>query len=139
MYLGRYQLGATVGLELYCHDSNNQMVVPDSPPQLKTFSGTTLVEAKLMPVEDRYIVNGVFRLPLFLGRLYAVGQYSVVYYYHVTGSSYYGIHTDNFEVIPGGDVRGAGISSYFYERPEADYVVQGLESGSIIKGRNPTI
>jgi hypothetical protein len=41
--------------------------------------------------------------------------------------------------VDGGDIRGACISAYFYERPEANYVVQSLENGSIIKGRNPTV
>lgn len=139
MYLGRYQLGATLHLELPCRDLNKQAVLPDKPPQLKVFNGTTLVEAKLMPIQDRYVVTGLFRSTLFLGRLYAVGQYQVVYYYHSTATGYYGLHHDNFEVVAGGDVRGAVVGTYFYERPEASYIVQGLESGSIIKGRNPTV
>lgn len=136
-HLGRFQLGATVPLYLPCKNSSGALAVPDSPPQWKVFSGTTLVEAHLMPIEDRYVVTGLFRATLFLGRLYSTGQYNLVYYYKSSG--YYGLETDTFEIVGGGDARGAVISTYFYDRPEARYVVQGLESGSIIKGRNPTV
>ena len=139
IYLGRFQLGATVHLELPCRDLNKQAALPDLPPQYKVFNGTTVIEAHAMPIIDRYVVTGVFRSTLFLGRLYATGQYQVVYYYHNTSTGYYGLQYDNFEIVPGGDVRGAVIGTYFYERPEANYIVQGLESGSIIKGRNPTV
>lgn len=136
-WLGRHQLGQTVTLYLPCKDASNAPQVPDDCPQFKTFLGTTVIDAKQMPIEDRYIISGFFRYPLFLGRLYSVGIYSVVYYYRI--GSFYGIHTDSFEIVPSGDARGAVISTYFYARPEASYIVQGLESGSIIKGRNPTV
>lgn len=92
-----------------------------------------------MPIEDRYVLTGWFRSTLFLGRLYATGFYTVVYYYTTNGVTVQGLDTDNFEVVGGGDARGAVIGTYFYDRPEARYIVQGLESGSIIKGRNPTV
>lgn len=138
-YLGRFQLGASVPLYLRCVNVSNAPSLPDNPPQAKIFSGTTVVEARKMPIEDRYVPNctGTFRLPLFLGRLYAAGRYTAVYYYRV--SSYYGMVEDCFDVVPGGDPRGSVVSAYFLERPEASYVVQALEDGSIIKGRNPTV
>lgn len=136
-YLGKFSLGATVPLYLPCKNATKALSLPDAPPQYKSFSGTTLVEAHLMPIEDRYVITGLFRSTLFLGRLYSVGFYSVVYYYNVSG--YYGIETDNFEIVGGGDARGASVSTYFYARPEANYVVQGTEQGLIIKGRNPTV
>lgn len=135
-YLGRFQLGATVPLYLQCRATTTP-ALPDNPPQYKTFSGTTVVEAHQMPIEDRYVVTAMFRSTLFLGRLYNTGMYQVVYYYAISGTSY--ATSDNFEIVAGGDVRGAAISTYFYDRPEARYIVQGLESGQIIKGRNPTV
>ncbi len=138
-YLGRYQLGATVALYRPCQDAARVLTLPDSPPQAKVFSGTTLVEAHLMPIEDRYVVTGLFRLPLFLGRLYSAGFYQVVYYYQTGAGAANGVESDNFEVVGGGDVKGAVISTYFYSRPEATYIVQGTESGMILKGRNPTV
>lgn len=139
-YLGRYQMGQTIPLYLPCHTAAKQLSLPDLPPQLKVFDASkNLVEQHLMPIEDRYVVTGWFRFPLFLGRLYSTGYYSVVYYYTTGGKTYNGLDTDCFEVVGGGDVRGAVIGTYFYDRPEARYIVQGLESGSIIKGRNPTV
>lgn len=90
-----------------------------------------------MPIEDRYVTTGLFRATLFLGSKYSSGMYDVVYYYKVSGVTF--LETDHFEIVAGGDARGACVSTYFYERPEAQYIIQGLESGSIIKGRNPTV
>ncbi len=120
-------------------DSTRALTLPDAPPQAKIFTGTTLVESKLMPIEDRYVLTGWFRATLFLGHLYSTGFYDVVYYYSTGSGAFNGVVTDNFEIVPGGDPRGAVIGTYFYDRPEARYIVQGLESGAIIKGRNPTI
>ena len=90
-----------------------------------------------MPITERYVVTGLFRHTLFLGRLYSTGFYTVVYTYTISGTPY--ASSDNFEVVPAGDARGAAVSTYFYDRPEARYIVQGLEQGLIIKGRNPTV
>jgi hypothetical protein len=138
-YLGRFQLGATVPLYLGGRSATGALTLPDAPPQAKIFTGTTFVESKLMPIEDRYVLTGWFRATLFLGRLYSTGFYTVVYYYSTGGQTALGLESDNFEIVPGGDARGAVIGTYFYDRPEARYIVQGLESGSIIKGRNPTV
>ncbi len=138
-YLGKFQLGATVPLYLGCNDGTGALTVPDLPPQAKIFNGTTLVESKLMPIEDRYILTGWFRATLFLGRLYSTGFYTVVYYYSTGSEATHGVDTDNFEIVGGGNVNGAVVGTYFYSRPEANYIVQGLESGQIIKGRNPTV
>ena len=135
-YLGGYQLGRTVPLYLQCKQPGNIMAVPDSPPQMKVFSGSTLIEQHLMPITDRYILNGLFRYTLFLGRLYATGYYQVVYYYEISGTPY--ADTETFQVIDNGSVIGAVNSTYFYDRPEAQYIVQGTETGEILKGRNPT-
>lgn len=137
-YLGRKQLGGTATLMLQCRNASFAPSLPDAPPCWKVFSGTTLVATGQMPIQDRFTVTGLFRLPLFLNRLYAAGFYQVVYYYNVSG--FYGVEHDVFQIVPGGDLRGAVTAAYFYERPEANYIVQSLgESGSIIKGRNPTV
>lgn len=138
-YLGRYQVGATVLLYIECKNASGAPTLPDQPVQYKVFAaGSTVpVEAHLMPIEDRYIVTGLFRSTQFLGRLYSPGMYQVVYYYSLSGSPV--AETDNFEIVGGGGQLGAVVSTYFYNRPEAKFVIQGLESGQILKGRNPTV
>lgn len=139
MYLGRYQIGQCVGLYLRCAGPSKVPTAPTIAPLARIFNGTTLVQAIQLPPCDRFIPNcsGQFHLPLFLGPLYSAGQYQVVYYYTIGSTSY--VDEAGFEVMPNGDNRGAVVSAYFLERPEASYVVQGLENGSIIKGRNPTV
>lgn len=137
MYLGRFQLGGTVALYLRCRDANHAPTLPVAPPMAKIFDGSGVVEAKLMPIYERYIKTGQFKLPLFLGRLYNTGRYVVTYNYILGTDTKAG--SDCFDILPCGDARGHVHSSYFYERPEANYMVQGLEDGSITKGRNPTV
>lgn len=135
-YLGGYQLGDSIPLRLTCRASEAP-AMPDNPPQAKVFSGTTVVASHLMPIEDRYAVTAQFAYPLFLDGTFSAGQYTVVYYYAISGTPH--IETDSFDVLPGGSVNGSVVSSYFFERPQANYVVKAQEDGNVTWGRNPTI
>lgn len=138
MYLGRYQLGGTVPLRLHCETPTHAIVMPDHPPAAHVFDGSNTKQfAGLIPIDERYVLTGSFRYPLFLGSGYTVGHYSIVYYYVISGVMY--SKADTFEVVPGGDTHGAVAAAYFYERPEANYIIQALEDGSLVKRRNPTI
>lgn len=138
MYLGRFQVGGTVPLRLRCMTDTFVPTVPDDPPVVHVFNGSnTKLLATRMPVDERYVLDGSFRYPLFLGSGHAVGHYTVVYYFALSGNMK--TKEDCFEIIPGGSANGAVSAAYFYERPEANYILQGLEDGSLIKRRNPTV
>lgn len=138
MWMGRYQVGGSVPLRLRCKTDAGVPTFPDNPPMVHVFDGSnTLLLAKQMPVEERYIGTGRFNYPLFLGSGYTAGHYTVVYYFAL--SSVMKAMQDTFEVIPNGSTSGAVTAAYFYERPEANYVLQGSEDGSLTKRRGPSV
>lgn len=139
MYLGRFQLGTRVPFRLQCLDGEGgSNALPDNPPWCKVWNSSgSLVASFEMPVSDRYSQTGLFLTELFLGRDYSAGQYSVTYSYR--NSTYHGRQQDTFEVIAGGHADGAVVAMHFYVLPHATYVVQQLESGKIVQGRNPKV
>jgi len=137
MNLGRYQLGTSVPVPLLCVDGSNTPVVPDAAPYARIMHGATVVANVQMPILDSLAQTGLFHYPLYLDSSYAVGSYQAILSW-VTGS-FHGLDAHDFEIIPAGHVDGAVTSMYFYRRPHADFVVQGLQSGKIIPGRNPRV
>lgn len=138
MYLGRYQQGQSVHLFLLTRTPARVPTVPDDVPGFDVYDQAgAKVESGKLPVEDRYVQTGLFHLPLFLGQGYAAGQYRVAYRWAISGTTYQA--DAGFEITPGGHADGAVLAAFYYRRPHADFVLQQLESGSITKGRNPTV
>jgi hypothetical protein len=138
-WLGRYQNGQTLSLLVQTHDSTQKIVVPDRPPAAKVYFGASAVFSRLMPTEERYVVTGLFHLPIFLDANFVPGNYSITTYYSTGSGSYNGVQNDTFQVVGGGNVNGAIQGMYFLQRPQANFVIHGTETGLILKGRNPTI
>lgn len=138
MYRGRAQLGQTVSLLLLCRSAVGTASLPDSPPVMKIYGPSGgAVRNKEMPILERYAQSGLFHYPLFLNADFSPGQYHVLYYFRVGAD--YGIEEDHFEVVAGGNQDGEITAMHFYQRPHADFIVQGLESGKIVHGRNPRV
>lgn len=136
-FIGRFQLGDVLPLLLVTRDASLTPQVPTVPPAVTIWSSSAKVEKHEMPMIERFITDGMFLARVFLGSAYSTGLYTVSYNYAV--GSYQGVETDSFEILPGGSVDGNVMSMYFYRRPQADFIVQGLDSGKIVQGRNPSI
>lgn len=137
MWLGRHQLGQTVPLLLLCRSAAGTATIPTRPPVFKCYSASALVRNKEMPITERFTQPGLFYFPLFLNGDFATGQYQVLYYFRI--GSDYGVVEDNFEVVGGGQATGEVTNMHFYARPHADFIMQSLEAGLIVKGRNPKV
>jgi len=139
-YRGRYKLGDHVPLLLLTRSASGTPTLPLDVPYAKVWDNTgTLVHNFFMPIADRFAVTGLFTHNMRLGgRFPTLGMYRVVYFYNLSGS-YHGTDEDTFELIAGGDNDGTVISDYFYNRPFASFVVQQLDSGKLVSGRNPRI
>jgi len=137
-FRGKYRLGEEVVIGVLCLNASGVPTVPDDNPVAKIWdiNGNKVFNKKI-PVQDRYAQTGYFQANIYLGGAYAVGLYSVTYSYSTGGQAFVGIDEDNFEIVAGGDVDGITESLYFYHRPQADYVLQQLNSGKIKKRRNP--
>lgn len=143
MYRGRYLLGEYVPLLLYCRNGSGTPSVPDNAPLMRVYSSSGLVLdgtvplSRKMAIEDRYVLDGVFKDKLHLGSLFSTGPYRVVYTYAVSGTAYG--DEDRFEVKAGGHSDGAGISMFHYPNPRNDSVLVQCESGRLIRRRNPRL
>lgn len=137
-YRGRYQLGQNVPLRLLCTNGAGTPSVPTNAPRFAVWANGTKVSSGRLPVLDRYGQTGLFGDSLFLGSSWATGTYQVVYSYAVGTQAM--IEVDTFEIVAGGDVRGAVLALYFYVRPHANFVMQQRETArSPVWGRNPTV
>ena len=137
MYRGRFQQGQTLGMLLVTTDASSTPQKPDRPPVLKIWQGATLVLSAEVPMIDRATDLGHFLARVFLGNSFPAASYEVTFQWQV--GSYAGMQTDNFDVVPGGSPDGNIMAMYFYRRPHANFVIQSLESGRIIEGRNPVV
>lgn len=131
----RYQLGQVLPIFVQCIDDTGKPAFPDNAPQLKVWSDSGLVLSDVMPCEDRFIQTGVFLYQLFLGATFSAGQYTWAVYYKAGDN--HGIATGAFAVMGGGNPDGDIVSMHFFERPQARFLVQELDSGVIVQGRNP--
>lgn len=137
MYLGRYQLGQYVPLRLVTQTVAGAPTLPDAAPTLYTWSGTSKIETLLVPAIDQKRTTAMFFLPLFLGSLYAVGNYRVVYQW--ANSSVTNQAVDTFEIVTGGDALGDVAAMHAYDCPDGTFVVRQVGRGLLTVGRGPHV
>lgn len=137
-YRGRYQLGQAVELTLACRDASDTPAVPTNVPRLKVWTPAgALLRFQDLPPLERYTQTGLFHARLILDSTFTAGLYRVTYYWSV--GSFRGLDEDGFEVMPGGDADGAVVALHWFSRPQAKFLVQSLDSGKLVQGRNPTV
>lgn len=138
MNLGRFELGQEIVVPLICTDGNGVAVVPDLPPAIAFYNaaGVKLL-TDLMACRDRYGATGLFFYRRPLGSAFAVGKGSISMTWKAAGVAR--LRVFQFEIVPGGDAAGAVVSQYFFERPQAVYLVQHTDGGSHTFGRNPRL
>ncbi len=134
-YLGRYQQGQDVPLEIQCFQPKGVRGLPDRAPVARMYRDGTLVGAQVLPVSDDLAARcgGSY----LLGPGSEPGLYSVIYWYETGGvpRSQWQV----FEVVPGGDPAGPVIAATVLERPDGDQVLAQFGSGVLAVGRDPFI
>lgn len=143
MYRGRYRQGQEIPLAVLVRDGSGLPAPPDAVPGLDVYgSGGKVLSGKPVPVQDRFGVSpagAFFMLNVFLGAAFPAGSYTAVYGWTTGNGVFAGGSMDYFDVSAGGDPAGNVLSAYWYERPQAEYVLYQLDSGRLRKGRNPGI
>lgn len=135
MHLGRQQLGTYLDVYLQVKDASLVPSMPDGVPSLKILKGATAIYQGLMPILDKVNRIGLFHSTIFLGGTFSAGTFSVRMGYSVNGASF--IETRSFEVVPAGNSQGQVLGMYYLHSPQADFVVYSVESGAILRGKNP--
>lgn len=137
MYLGQHQVGKTLDLYLQCTDADGVKAMPTYVPFIKVWIGSSLIIAAEMPLVDKNIQVGLFRFPLFLGVGFSAGHGTAEMHYRVGNKI--GMELRTFEIVAGGHVSGQVLGSFFYRRPQANFIVYQTESGEIRRGKNPRV
>lgn len=135
MYLSRQQLGTYLDVFLQVTDAASTPIMPDGVPSIKILKGSVVVHKGLMPILDKTNQIGLFKSTIFLGGEFSVGTFSVRMGYAVGGTPF--LQTRSFEVMPAGNPLGQVLGMYYLHVPQCDFVVYSVESGSILRGKNP--
>jgi hypothetical protein len=142
-YRGRKQQGEEVTLGVLCADAAGSPAAPDAAPTVSVYGPPGLVLAgKALPVLDRYgtgVLASLFQWNLFLAEAYVPGVYHALYSWTTGAGAFAGGALDSFEVVQGGDPKGAVLSLYHWQRPHAAFVLQGLDSGRLARNRSPRL
>lgn len=134
-YRGRYQLGRFLPLAIRCRDADGIPVEPDTAPVALVAGPSGAIDSLRLGIRDRFQLTGYFQTNLRLDSRFTVGNYQVLYTWSIGGTAY--SEQDDFEVLPGGHADGAALSLFYVPRPQADYLLLGMDSGKILRRRNP--
>ena len=136
-FRGRYFLGDRLPLSLLCVNGSGVPSVPDRSPYVLLFSGSSLIVSYRIPVHDKQGQTGLFQFVQQLDSRFAVGRLRAVFQYKISGTNYGS--TDTAEIVAGGDANGAGVGLYYFRAPQADHALVQVDSGRILRRRNPRL
>lgn len=140
MYRGQAQLGEEIYVGVPCRNASRSPALPDESPTMRVYDHTgTLVVSRQIPVQDRYGTTGLFADRLFLGSLFNVGRYFVLYTWTTDSGAFSGAELDLFDILTGGDADGQFLSLFFVETAQADFLVGQTNGGILTHNRNPRI
>ena len=141
IHFGRQQRGTELVIVLQSFNATESTADPDYIPTVTIYkdgSSRTLIQTVKIAADQRGVVGGFFRLPIFLGELYtSTGRYLVAMRWCTGGIAH--CVTGDFYMLPGGSADGTIISMSPIERPDARYVIWQTDGGLIVRGRNPRV
>jgi hypothetical protein len=88
----------------------------------------------MMFPEDRLNAIGFFVATVFISG-FSVGTCQYVARWIYQGVAY--VDQGYFEVLPGGDSRGAVISMFYFDTPQGRFLVHQTDAGITTMGKNP--
>ena len=138
MFRGRWQQGDEARVGVQCVDASGLPIAPTSAPTMTVYGAANdpVYGPVAIPPKNRANTTGFFEHFIRLDGAFPPGVYSVLYEWPITGPAV-NEEVDHFVVNPGGDPVGTAISLYYFQAPQADFLVQQLDSGQIIAGKNP--
>lgn len=139
MFLGTFILGQFVPLTVQCRTGAGVPVAPAAAPVLSIYSAgsdTPVVDGISLPPKNKPTRTGGFEIQQRLTSAFAVGHYTVRYQW--TSTSVFA-RTDTFEVVAGGDSKGANAGIEYYPRPDSSWIVTQGDGGTYSLRRNPSL
>lgn len=135
MYLGRFQLGSLLPLQVITKDGNGVATLPDEAPEIRVHNTSGVVTTARMPIKDRYRSTALFEGHVHLDSNYAVGYYFGIIRWNMSSSARQEVFT--FEIVAG-DANGAILNITSVNQPGARHLVWIDDTGQLRHGRNPT-
>lgn len=134
--LGDYQLGDWISLDVVTSNASGVPTAPTTCPTLTIIdaSGTSVL-SRLIPPVLLGSKTGLFGFQQPLDSNFSAQQYFALIEWTV--GSFDGKQISSFEVVAGGNNKGAYDSIHFYDRPHADFIVGKTDIGTLETRRNP--
>lgn len=139
VFRGRSRLGQEIRIGVQCRNGSRTPSAPTAAPTYRIYSeagGAAVVTGSLPPTE-RYVTTGLFEYMQRLTSSFSAGRYYVLYGYAVSGTNY--VDFDAFEVVAGGNVNGMFQSLFHLDRPDSDWIIGVLDSGTVSINRGPHV
>jgi hypothetical protein len=139
MYRGRYQQGDIISFRFPFTNASDVAALPLEQVRWKIIDPTgATTYLDYAPLGDTDIL-GSFAVKLRITTFFATPGRYTIWVQAKMSSTLYRTYFMCFRIISGG-VNGGGVhSQYYWNRPEASYIVWSNENGEIISGRNPTL
>lgn len=137
MFLGRFRAGEFVRIPVHVRDGGTPYAQGPAPVITIYDSSAAKVGSLRMPPVDKGSLTGMFVGRLRLDASYPTGLYR--YSINFLANSTVKLVVGHFEVVDGGQVDGGVVSTFFYPRPHANFLVQRLDSDQRLITKNPRI
>lgn len=136
MFHGQLVNGDTLLLHLLTVDASGNPATPSACPRATLTGPAGMIASGLYlePVEPG-VTTGLFLLRLYLGSLYPPGQYTATLRWLQASVTRH--QEASFTVLPGGDSSGRVRSLIYYQRPQANFLVQSRDGDRFVTGKNP--
>lgn len=143
MFIGDFRLGDWVPFSLKTGDT-----VPSWPtdasgnrvfPKISIFdaNGDYVTRDELMaPIATE---TGLHILNRALGPEFSAGRYTVLYQWQIGSNTVNRQDASSFNIVAGGDSRGAIVGIHSYRTPRGTFVVTQSDSGTLEKRRGPKL
>lgn len=140
MYLGEYFQGEWVSVPLVTANTSDVEADADAAPTVSIYKAS---DTPITGADDETMAPfaqgervGFFNRDFQLDSNFTAGRYIVLVEYTIT-SDKADLHF--FEVVAGGDDKGAYVAMFYYRRPHANYIVGQRDDGELEFRRGPKI
>lgn len=150
MNLGRVQQGDWLPIHVVTTDANGVAAFPTDNtgavvyPYLSIIDPTQthqllILDAAPLTALNRFDTNLTGRHLLWqrIGPEFPVGLYYAYIQWQAASATFNRRRLHSFQVVPGGNVKGAYTSLAYYERPHASFIVGQTDGGLLEARRNP--
>jgi hypothetical protein len=140
-YLGEFFQGEWVNIPVVCRNASLAEANATAAPVLNIYRAdntpiTGADDITMAPFAQGER-TGYFNRAVQLDSNFTAGRYVCHIAYAVSGSNKAELHF--FQVVAGGNAKGAYVALWYYPRPHAKYIVGQLDDGTLEMRRGPKI